>query len=200
MMKNETENKSSMINAARYNTGNRNSGSYNSGYRNSGSYNTGSYNSGDYNSGYYNSGNNNSGNFNSGDYNSGNFNSGMFNSCNYSNGLFNSQSTKIYMFNKPTNLTYEEFRKKYGKAYDLLYNCEICITEWITEEQMTQIEKEKNPHYKTTQRGYLKTNDYKEASKRWWEGLNEEEKGLIKELPNFDKDVFREITGIEIEN
>ena len=185
MMKNETENKSSMINAARYNTGNRNSGSCNSG---------------NYNSGYYNSGNNNSGNFNSGDYNSGNFNSGMFNSCNYSNGLFNSQSTKIYMFNKPTNLTYEEFRKKYGKAYDLLYNCEICITEWITEEQMTQIEKEKNPHYKTTQRGYLKTNDYKEASKRWWEGLNEEEKGLIKELPNFDKDVFREITGIEIEN
>jgi len=160
--------------------------------------NTGRENSGNSNSGYRNSGDRNSGARNSGHSNSGNWNSGMFNACNYSNGFFNSQSPKIYMFNKPTNLTYEEFQRKYFEEYNLLQYSKFYLTEWISEPNMTDEEKKQNPKYKATE-GYLKVRAYKEACKMMWNNFSKTERNKIKKLPNFDKDVFEEITGIEID-
>ena len=44
--------------------------------------------------------------------------------------------------------------------------------------------------------GYLKTVDFKTACRMMWDNLDEE---AVKNLPNFDNDVFREITGISVE-
>ena len=64
---------------------------------------------------------------------------------------------------------------------------------------MTDEEKIENPSYKTTG-GYLKKLTFEEACKNMWDCLTEEEKNtVITELPNFDKDVFKEITGIDID-
>ena len=62
---------------------------------------------------------------------------------------------------------------------------------------MTEEEKTENPSYKTTE-GYLKKVDYKTAWAVFWRETNEENKKKILELPNFDADIFFEITGINV--
>ncbi len=47
--------------------------------------------------------------------------------------------------------------------------------------------------------GYLKTYTMEEAWANWWKGLSEENKEIIKEIPNFDAEIFKDITGIEVE-
>ena len=184
------------------NSGNRNSGDWNSGNRNSGDCNSGdrnsgNRNSGDCNSGDRNSGDCNSGDWNSGDWNSGNRNSGMFNACNHANGLFNTKSPKISIFNKQTKMTYEDFQEKYPEVYNLLYYSRFTLTQWVCECDMTPEEKEAHPEYKV-QEGYLKTYTYKEACQKMWDGFSKTERNKIKKLPNFDKNIFKEITGIEV--
>ena len=92
------------------NSGNCNSGDHNSGNHNSGDHNSGDRNSGNHNSGDHNSGDWNSGDWNSGDWNSGNWNSGDWNSTNSSTGFFNSVEQPLYAFNKPLNITRDDFR------------------------------------------------------------------------------------------
>ena len=70
---------------------------------------------------------------------------------------------------------------------------------WVCEADMTEEEKANHPEYKTTG-GYLKVLDFKEAFKNMWGRLNKEQKNIIiNELPNFDKDIFKEIIGIDID-
>ena len=180
-------------NSGNDNSGNDNSGDNNSGDGNSGNRNSGNYNSGDNNSGYLNSGNANSGDCNSGDNNSGNANSGDWNKCDGSNGIFCTEEPTIRIFDKDTGMTLNEFRKsKYGKA---LRSVKLKLTEWIkyTEEEM---EEDKN---KRLIGGYLKEYSYKEACANWWIELTEENREIIKSIPNFDKEKFYEITGINID-
>ena len=196
---NTGNNNSGYCNTGNYNTGNYNSGNYNSGYCNSGYYNTGDfnsgyYNTGDFNSGDYNTGDYNSGYCNSGDYNTGDYNTGDFNSGNYSSGVFNTKEHYIYMFDKPTDWTYVDW--EVSKARTILSR--IKTTEWIEYNNMTEEEKKTMPKAKTTG-GYLKKYDFKKACKNLWEQLNEKEKEIITELPNFDKEKFKLITGIDIE-
>ena len=163
-------------------------GNNNSGHENSGNNNSGDFNSGDFNSGYINSGNNNSG-----DYNSGNANSGDWNKCDGSNGIFCTEEPTIRIFDKDTDMTLNEFRKsKYGKA---LRSVKLKLTEWIwyTEEEM------KEDDNKRLIGGYLKEYSYKEACANWWIELTEENREIIKSIPNFDADKFYEITGIKID-
>ena len=51
--------------------------------------------------------------------------------------------------------------------------------------------------------GYLKKLDYKEAFQKSYNDLSDEEKvkqtALLKALPNFDVDVFFEISGIRVD-
>ena len=44
----------------------------------------------------------------------------------------------------------------------------------------------------------LKNRSYKEACAIWWEKLTEENKKIIQQIPNFDADVFFDITGINV--
>ena len=193
-------------NTGNWNSGNWNSGEYNSGYWNSGDFNSGNLNSGNYNSGAknsghfnrgnFNSGNNNSGNCNTGDYNSGSWNSGDWNKCNFSNGCFNTVDSKIYLFNKPSEWTYWDWRN--SMAYVILSRMPNNLLEYVIWEDMTDEEKNSYPEAEITG-GYLKKLNKFECNIKWWRDLSDEEKAIITAIPNFDKEIFKEITGIDIE-
>ena len=46
--------------------------------------------------------------------------------------------------------------------------------------------------------GYLKRYTYKEACQIWWEQYTATEKAIIMSIPNFDKEKFEYITGIDV--
>ena len=171
-------------NSGIFNSGDRNSGNWNSGSRNNGNWNSGSRNSGDWNSGRGNSGSRNSGDWNSGDWNSGNCNSGFF--C--------TNSPKLRLFNKETDFTMEEFIKT--EWYAVLTSGEFNLTKWraYTDEEKAQDER------KRFIGGELITIPYKEACANWWASLSEKDKAIIKTIPNFDANIFAEITGIDVTN
>ena len=188
-------------NSGRRNSGNRNSGdynsgNYNSGHWNSGSWNSGKRNSGDYNSGDYNSGNRNSGRRNSGDNNKGNWNSGDWNKTDFSSGCFNTKEQKILMFDKPSEWTLNDWWN--SEARKLLNQIQYNVLEWICLEDMTNEEKKLHPECKTIG-GYLKKFDRTECNQIWWNSLSNMERDIIRNIPNFDEEIFKEITGIKIE-
>ena len=188
-------------NSGNWNSGNWNSGAYNSGNYNSGHCNTGNCNSGNYNSGNYNSGNWNSGNWNSGAYNSGNYNSGHYNSgdwnkTRFSNGCFNTESPKIFLFNKPSDWTYQDWLN--SDARYILMNYPSNVLEWVWDDDMADEDKKQHPGYSTTG-GFLKEIEKESTRQEWWNNLSDEDKDAVMGLPNFDKDIFKEITGIDVD-
>ena len=182
-------------NSGDWNSGNRNSGNRNSGNCNSGNSNSGNWNSGNCNSGDRNSGNRNSGNCNSGDCNSGDCNSGDWNTTSFSNGCFNTVSPKIYMFNKPTDWTFEHWRN--CRARNLLNQIDDCPLEYVYLSDMTDEEKATHPEAETTG-GYLKERTTADNARKWWAGLSADDRNVILSLPNFDAEIFKEITGIDV--
>ncbi|HBG4827164.1 TPA: hypothetical protein KQF10_001745 [Clostridioides difficile] len=201
-------------NTGNHNTENHNTGNHNTGYRNTGDYNTGNgntgyrntgdcntgyrnegnYNAGNYNAGYCNTGYCNEGNYNTGNYNSGNCNSGDWNIGDYNSGVFCTDVPKIRMFNKETDLTYEDWMN--SEARNILKKNSY-LTKWIRIDDMTEEEEKNNPGYEINN-GYLKVFTFEEMCKNMWDSLNEEEKKIIIDTPNFDADIFKEITGIEV--
>jgi hypothetical protein len=179
-------------NSGDWNSGHRNSGDSNSGDSNSGDSNSGDSNSGHRNSGDSNSGDSNSGHRNSGDSNSGDSNSGDWNSTRHSSGVFNSEEAKILMFNKPSGWTYNDWRR--SEANDVLSG--LVLSEWIWWDNMTDEEKKQYPKAFVTD-GYLKRHDYKTACATMWAKLSDIEKQHVYDLPNFDAEVFFQITGIQ---
>ena len=185
-----------LVNLGKACTGLCNSGNCNSGDCNSGNCNSGNCNSGNRNSGNCNSGNCNSGDRNSGNCNSGNCNSGDWNKTCFSNGCFNTESPKIYLFNKPSNWNYSDWLN--SDARYILMNCPSNVLSWIWEDDMTDEEKEQHPEYLATG-GFLKHIEEETGRQMWWDGLSDVQKDSVMQLPNFDKDIFKEITGISIE-
>ena len=195
-----------LCNSGNRNSGNRNSGDWNSGDCNSGDWNSGDWNSGDcnsgdcnsgdWNSGDCNSGNRNSGNRNSGNRNSGNRNSGDWNNTNFSNGCFNTVEPKIHLFNKPSEWTYRDWLN--SDARYLLNQIPGDVLEYIWLENMTDEEKATHPEAETTG-GYLKKLDNSECAVIWWRSLDQRKKNVIMAIPNFDKAIFKEITGIDVD-
>ena len=139
-------------------------------------------NSGDRNSGNWNSGNRNSGNRNSGDWNSGDRNS----------GFFNSDEPCVRMFNKMTNYK--------GKDIKIPSWCYFDLTVWVSHD--TASEEEKTEHKAEIEicGGFLKTINYKDAWRIAWNKASIEERKELFDLPNWDNQVFKEITGIDAEN
>ena len=209
-------------NSGDFNSGNKNSGNYNTGDLNIGSYNTSFHNIGDHNTGDWNAGTNNTGScnignancgennvgnwntgnrnlgsYNTGIYNKGNYNSGDFNTGNNSTGCFNTIiQDYIYMFNKLSCWKFIDWVN--SDAYQILKNMPINHMEWVFPSAMTDEEKEENPNYKTTN-GYLKViTPSDEIIQSWWKGLHKQEKESILSLPNFDPQIFKECTGIDV--
>ena len=131
----------------------------------------------------------------SGFCNSGNRNSGDWNKTSFSNGCFNTVEPKIYLFNKPSEWTYRDWLN--SKARRILNKIPAEILEWIWLSDMTDEEKQLHPEAEITN-GYLKVLDTSNCNLIWWRGLSAAEKLEIMKMPNFDKAIFKEITGIDI--
>ena len=71
-----------------------------------------------------------------------------------------------------------------SEYYDALISAPFRLTEWIENEQGET---------------FLQTYTMEEAWARWWNKLTEDNKEIIMQMPNFDKGIFKEITGIEVE-
>ena len=180
-----------LVNTGKDNTGRGNAGNWNAGNRNTGNWNIGNWNAGNRNAGNWNAGNRNTGN-----ENTGNWNTGDWNSTDFSTGCFNTKEEKIRLFNKRSKWTYRDWRC--SLARDLMCDCPHTKTVWINEKYMTDSEKEENSTWKRTG-GYLKTIEVTDEDRQaWWDNLDDEEQEEIKSLPNFDKDIFKKITGIEV--
>lgn len=165
-------------NAGNYNTGNRNVGYSNTSYCNTGNRNTGYHNTGDYNTGYRNTGNFNTGHRNTGDMNTGhmntgNRNTGHMNTGDMNTGSWNSCNGSSGFFNTKRS-TVDVFNKP----------CNIDV--W---------EKASKPDFIV----FALQGTMKESWRKAYDGASDEDKLLLVNLPNFDADVFYEISGIRVD-
>lgn len=194
-----------------YNTWNRNSWNWNTWDWNTLDYNTWNWNTWNWNSWYYNtwnyniwnrnSWNRNTWNYNTWNWNTWDWNTWNWNTWNYNAWDWNAWDWNTWYFNIDTPKTIRCFgieidREIWDKAYKpswLFFN----LTEWITEDNMTDEEKENNPTYKTTW-WYLKKYDYKEAFKMSYDKASQEDRETVKSLPWFNSDIFYEISGIRL--
>jgi hypothetical protein len=127
-------------------------------------------NSGCSNSGDMNSGDCNSGDRNSGDYNSGNYNSGISNS-----GHWNACDGESGFLNTEQPCTIRVFNR-------------ICPrSEWECADIPGWFYFELDPEV-----------GYKASWQKAYEAASEEEREKVKRLPNFDADVFYELSGIDL--
>lgn len=143
----------------------------NTGKWNSGHSNAGHYNAGDRNAGHCNAGHRNAGDRNTGHHNAGDNNAGDFNSCNWSTGTFCSIEPPFLLFNKPSPISRDELH-------------------W-------------HPGFKVARRLRVVDDEgkpiaYKQAWANLWDDCLDSDKIAIQSLPNFDADVFYEITGIRV--
>ena len=72
------------------------------------------------------------------------------------------------------------------------------VVQWVQYSNMTDEEKAEHPEAETTD-GYLKKLDNSECTVLWWRGLSDGQKAIITAIPNFDKAIFKEITGIDVD-
>lgn len=193
---------SGVANNGSRNSGDWNSGDWNSGNTNSGSFNSGNRNIGDGNTGFrnkgsWNSGCSNTGDFNSGNWNSGNRNSGDWNKTSFSAGCFCTEEPKILLFNKPSDWTMHDWLS--SDAHHILQTIPASgsIIEYVHITDMTEQEKADHPEAKTTG-GYVKILNQTGYRQSWWHDLSAREKSIVKAIPNFDKEIFKEITGIDV--
>ena len=94
-------------------------------------------------------------------------------------------------------MTFEQWRS--SDAYWLLNRIDFRPADWIWLDRMSDEEKEQHPEAQTTG-GYPKIRDNSDCCKEWWNGLSDNEKDIIKAIPNFDVDKFFRITGIKIDD
>ena len=100
-------------------------------------------------------------------------------------GFLNTDEPRIRIFNKYTS--------KKNIDFPSYFYFGLCL--WINVEYMTEDEKKEYWWYKTTG-GYLRTTSYKEAWRRSFDKATKEEVQQTIKLPNFNYDLFEEITGI----
>jgi len=92
----------------------------------------------------------------------------------------------------PTNMTMREFVN--SKYYAAIISSDFILTEWVE----YSAEEKAQDETKRLIGGYLKTYSYQEACKNWWANMTDENKAIICSMPNFDAEIFKEITGIEV--
>lgn len=123
-------------------------------------------------------------------------NTGNWNKSSFNTGCFNTEEQKITLFNKPSDITYNDWLK--SDARYLLNQIPKDVVEWVYEEDMTDEEKAANPTYETTG-GYLKVLNESECGQLWWGSLSDFQKNYIKSIPNFDAEIFEQCTGIKVD-
>lgn len=95
------------------------------------------------------------------------------------------------MFNKPTDVKLDDIDFPLFLYFDL--------TVWVWKNEATEEEKDEHKNEIETQGGFLKVLRYKEAFRKAWDEASKEEHKKLLKLPNWDNEVFKEISGIDAE-
>lgn len=209
----------SQYNTGLQNVGRNNSGNRNIGQDNRGDYNIGEGNSGNYNIGNYNMGCKNNGDFNWGDYNigdnnrgngnNGNNNKGDWNRANGCAGCFNTidNTPSNYFFNRPLPAGYENYslRKDNSEAYILMtsLNTGTIPTPMFYNDINLISQREKALHKLEIEKlgGYLDISEPFPIQQCWDNAYSKNKaysKDIIKSIPNFNAEIFKQITGIDV--
>jgi len=153
------------------NTGDRNTGNWNTGYRNTGDRNTGDRNTGNWNTRDNNTGDRNTGDRNTGDSNTGYRNTGDRNTGDSNTGNWNTCDYETGMFNTQANSSIRIFNKY------------IDMDIW-------------NKYSKPNFIYFDLKEDYNESFIKSFNETTKEDVKLLLKLPNFNYEVFEEISGI----
>ena len=86
----------------------------------------------------------------------------------------------MLIFDKPSCFTMETWVKS---KFSTLFN-NLLPFKWVYDNEKQQ--------------RYLKEFTYEEMWREWWKTKTNEEKELLKEIPNFDPEKFKHITGIDV--
>lgn len=110
---------------------------------------------------------------------------GDWNKSNLANGCFNTVECTIKMFNKDSNMTLTEWYM--SDAHKILSQMPL-RTNWksgmtVDDGLVGNLEKTSNNRRQV-----------------WWNRLSKSYKEIIMQLPNFDSDIFRMCTGIDVTN
>ncbi len=84
---------------------------------------------------------------------------------------------------------------EYKKVKSSIPEIKLPINYWIDKKEMTKEEKDEVSGW-SEMGGYLKRLDYEEAWAKWWSEAKSEDKEKILAIPQFDSDIFTEITGL----
>ena len=95
------------------------------------------------------------------------------------------------MFNKETDKKFDEIGFP-----DFLY---FDLNVWVSHDTATDEEKELHKEEIETCGGFLKTLGYKKAFRLAWDKADKEEHKELLTLPNWNNEIFREISGIDAE-
>ena len=98
------------------------------------------------------------------------------------------------MFNKPSEWTLNNWFN--SEACKLLHKIFSNQFRYVFFDDMTDDEKASNPKAENTG-GYLKRIDIDVNDE--WRRLTYDEREIIMSMPNFDKEIFKEITGIDVD-
>lgn len=196
---NDGDNNNGDFNQGANNDGDCNQGDENDGDKNVGDCNVGDGNIGCHNVGDGNTGDCNVGRENIGNRNIGNRNIGEFNCANFAVGCFNTTPQPLFFFNKPSNWTTEQWLKSEARR-KLRFLLDPPL-EWLDRDSMTELEEQEHPAHTTTN-GYPKVTPRAEwlAQNVYnWSQLSEKDKRVVMSTPNFDKEIFKQITGIDVD-
>lgn len=106
-------------------------------------------------------------------------------------GDFNTVTPQdILAFNRPVATEVWDAAYKPGFLY-------FSVTYWVYESKTTDAEKKADPNF-YVRGGQLRKKDYKQAFKESWDAADKADRERVRSLPNFDADVFFEISGIDL--
>jgi len=161
-------------NAGHFNAGHSNEGDFNAGNSNEGHFNAGHSNEGDFNAGNSNEGHSNAGNFNEGEFNAGHSNEGHSNAGNFNAGHFNAGDFNAGNFNAG-------YFNTITPCTINVFNKKCLLSVW---------QSAKKPKFIF-------------FNKKWSEiesKITKQDIELLIKLPNFDEDVFCEISGYDLDD
>ena len=178
-------------------TGHCSTGNYSTGHQSTGHQSTGNYSTGYQSTGSHSTGHQSTGSHSTGHLSTGHLSTGNWSTSDLSTGHFCTKDGKGFgAFNKKLHKKYEESVRIWNEAEkpECLF---FSITEWVALDMMSQSEKEQSPSSSITG-GFLKVYDYKEAFTKSVTSASKEERDLIRALPNFNDEVFFEISGCDL--
>ena len=117
--------------------------------------------------------------------------SGNWNSGNRNSGFFNTDSPLVRIFDKETNVPRDDIDFPSFLYFDL--------TVWVSYDTATDEEKEAHKIDIETCGGFTKAISYKEAFRIAWNKASKEEHKKLLKPPNWNNDIFMEISGIDAE-